>query len=288
MLCRRHLLKRIIVSSARFSRVQKTRGRRIANFRLSVAQWRVICRKQPANSREKENFSLLTRIIICRGVHSSHTYDLSCVFPKNHKEPIAKSRPKKRRVHVPRTCLPVRVHNERQRRIHPPLPRPFRISQLPQDLRRAGRRGAPRGDPGRYVYCSKLSLLARVAAASHEVIFIIRPFVFSAAARPESNNSARRRPRERFSFSKSLSSPSPPLLSYAHPPSTFSDLRFSLLDCLSSSPRRLSLRHPRASLSLSSAVLMQHLSSSSFAFFVLFPARARARCCPLRTTPIFA
>lgn len=80
----------------------------------------------------------------------------------------------------------------------------------PQDLRRAGRRGTPRGRTGRYVYCSKLSLLARVAAASHRVIFIIRPFVFAAAARPESNNSARRRPRERFSFSKSLS---PSLLS---------------------------------------------------------------------------
>lgn len=55
---------------------------------------------------------------------------------------LAKARPKKWRVHVPRTCLPVRVHNERQRRIHPPLPRPFRISQLPQDLRRAGRGAA--------------------------------------------------------------------------------------------------------------------------------------------------
>lgn len=86
---------------------------------------------------------------------------------------------------------------------------PFRgpsvFPNYPQDLRRAGRRGARRGRTGRYVYCSKLSLLARVAAASHRVIFIIRPFVFSAAARPESNNSARRRPRERFSFSKFLS-----------------------------------------------------------------------------------
>lgn len=134
----------------------------------------------------------------------SHTLQ---ALSKNHKERyLAKACSKKRHIHVPHTCLPVRVHNERQRRIHPPLPRPFRISRLPQDLRRVGRRGALRGRTGRYVYCSKLSLLARVAAASHRVIFIIRPFVFSAAARLESNNSARPPPRERFfSFSKSLS-----------------------------------------------------------------------------------
>lgn len=167
--------------------------------------------------------------------------------------------------------------------IHP-FRDPFVFPNYPQDLRRAGRWGARRGRTGRYVYCSKLSLLARVAAASHGVIFIIRPFVFSAAARPESNNSARRRPRERFSFPKflspflflaltiSLSLSSPVfLLSFFYNhlltlrlhlfrPSPLS-LSFSgwlpiLFPCLS-------LQHPRASLSLSSAVLMQHLSSSS-------------------------
>lgn len=60
--------------------------------------------------------------------------------------------------------------------------------------------GESRGCRGWYVYCSELSLLARVVAASHGTIFIIRPFVFSATARPESNNSAPRTPRACFSL----------------------------------------------------------------------------------------
>lgn len=36
-----------------------------------------------------------------------------------------------------------------------------------------------------------------MVAASHRTIFIIRPFVFSATVRPESNNSSPRRPRAR-------------------------------------------------------------------------------------------
>lgn len=132
--------------------------------------------------------------------------------------------------------------------IHP-FRDPFVFPNYPQDLRRAGWRGARRGCTGRYVYCSKLSLLARVAAASHGVIFIIRPFVFSATARPESNNSARRRPRERFSFSKSLSfsllshrqsSSYPSSITISLPfASIFSDLLpffLSLVDYLSSLP----------------------------------------------------
>lgn len=222
----------------------------------------------------------------------SHTLQ---ALSKNHKEQqyLAKACPKKRRIHVPHTCLPVRVHNERQRRIHPPLPRPFRISRLPQDLRRVGRRGALRGRTGRYVYCSKLSLLARVAAASHRVIFIIRPFVFSAAARLESNNSARPPPRERFfSFSKSLSlsrslsfiaSFPPPLLfpSSRLPPlfaSTFSDLRLSLtaypLSCLSCGTHEFPCRYLVSSW-CNTFLLLLFLPFRSLSFFPrAFPSTA--------------
>ena len=51
------------------------------------------------------------------------------------------------------------------------------------------------GEGGMFIAGSYLER-ARVAAASHRTIFIIRPFVFSATVRPESNNSSPRRPRE--------------------------------------------------------------------------------------------
>lgn len=97
-----------------------------------------------------------------------------------------------------------------------------------------------------------LSPGARVAAASHGSIFIIRPFVFSATVRPESNNSVSAKaakPRSSPSFSLSFAAPPPSRASIRHLP--FSDFL------------------PSSSLAHSSDSLYRgvHLARSSFFFF---------------------
>lgn len=115
-----------------------------------------------------------------------------------------------------------------------------------------------------------------MVAASHSTIFIIRPFVFSATVRPESNNSAPRRPR--------TSSPRPsPLL--------FSSL--SLLLSSSTSVRHLPFSDfhpphlpPPVRSSIAGSILFRRFSSLPALVVVFLPGRERERTGTASVSPL--
>lgn len=138
-----------------------------------------------------------------------------------------------------------------------------------------------RGGGGMFIAGSYLPGQGWVAA-SHRSIFIIRPFVFPATARPESNNTASpRRPRSLLSLPSPLSLSSSPLPSIRHLPHTHaispSFFRISTPPCYSHALLRLALS-PGPSYSFSLLpFLPSFLPSSLLSVLVPFCTRERER-----------
>lgn len=138
-----------------------------------------------------------------------------------------------------------------------------------------------RGGGGMFIAGSYLPGQGWVAA-SHRSIFIIRPFVFPATARPESNNTASpRRPRSLLSLPSPFSLSSSPLPSIRHLPHTHaispSFFRISTPPCYSHALLRLALS-PGPSYSFSLLpFLPSFLPSSLLSVLVPFCTRERER-----------